>query len=58
MKTKLQDFYEENMSDWNILNSSLHKCKQAYPESIFYDYCKEYLPEALRQFVVESSIEI
>ena len=57
MKTKLQDFYEENMSQSNIF-SSLHKCKQAYPESIFYDYCKEHLPEALRQFVVESSVEI
>ena len=57
MKTKLHDLYEENMFDWNIF-SSLHKCKQAYPENVSYDYCKEHLPEVLRQFVVESSIEI
>lgn len=29
VEAKLQALYEENMFDWNILNTSLHKCKQA-----------------------------
>ena len=28
VEAKLQALYEENMFDWNILNTSLHKCKQ------------------------------